>query len=126
MRRRDLVGFFAVSLTGLLTGRDELSEFFGIAPENPSLDAFRQLIDRNAAAALCRDLPADARIGRDPSESAMHLAASVQCPYDDAARLRRKVEERIRKDYADSNILIVRGWIVAVTEGRLAGLWRHA
>lgn len=126
MRRRNILGFFAVSLVGGLIGRHAISGSLTITPEDRILDAFRKLTDPDAAAALCRDLPADARIGRDPAESALRLAASVHGRYDATDALRREVEERIRRDYGDGNIVILRGWTVAITEARLAALWRHA
>ena len=117
MRRRDVIAGLGASA---VAGAPALA---APAASDPMV-LLRQLTPRESAAALCRYLARDAAIGATPRDTAELLAARLcGVPADDSA-LRRRVSACIRQDYAQGRVVVVRGWTMALTEARLAALWR--
>jgi hypothetical protein len=123
MKRRDLMftlgGPIALSLVGPIIGYS-----LAASPEQNALGIFRAFSDPDAAAALCRYLPQDAQIGRNPREAANHLETTIQIPHFVGADLGQRLVACIRQDYGDGRILVVQGWTMSLTEARLAAVWR--
>jgi hypothetical protein len=69
-------------------------------------------------------LSCDGDIGLTPTHSATLIMASLGDAVPDEAALRVAVAARVRQDYAEGRTVLLHGWTLAVTEARLAALWR--
>jgi hypothetical protein len=97
------------------------------APTQESILAarLRALVPHAAAAAVL----GAAYLERVPSEASTDTLVAAILPDRSADRartlgdgLRDTVGQRVRDDFATGRTLVLRGWVVSVTEGRLAAL----
>lgn len=117
IRRRDVIVGLGVSA---VVGSTALA-----APAaSDRIARLRRLTPRESAQALCRHLASDDEIGATPWVSADLLVARLGDVPVGGRALRKGIAACIRQDYAEGRVVVVRGWSMALTEARLAALWR--